>query len=144
MIAIMFSVLGAWGNVQAQGCLDLLEPYFKFNNTNPEDYPQEKLEWRCRYVRAAFYMTNTIPENVPLYEISEVTDVFTGSHMSENEVIDIETLSYYQYDFARFQHMNDKVTVYFRLRHGKYKYLALRPVIEMLDRASFPENYYKN
>lgn len=143
IIAVVCMIAGAWGNLKAQGCAELLEPYFKINRINPEEYPKGKMEWRCMFARAAFYMTDRIPKGAPVHNISELKDVFTGENLSEDFEVKVDELSYYAYDFKRFQYMHSDQTVYFRLKKGKNKYLALRPIVEMMDRASNPDHYEK-
>lgn len=129
--ALLCAIFGSWGQLQAQNCDILLRPYFLRNNIDPNEYPEGKAEWRCLYAQSAFYLTNDIPENAPVYDISEVFDYLTGKYLDKNFVVDLQGLSYYGYNFIDFQQKNDKKTVYFRLRSGQTKYLALRSIIEM-------------
>lgn len=129
----MSVVMGSWSQVQAQNCDELLEPFFQLNNIDTSIYPAGKAEWRCCFARSAFYYTNSIPDNAPVYNITEVTNKLTGKNIERNFVVNIDHMSYYAYNFDHFQAINDKKTVYFRLANGKHKYLAVRSIIDMYE-----------
>ncbi|MDY6288218.1 MAG: hypothetical protein SPM02_02085 [Bacteroidales bacterium] len=138
-LALMCAIIGSWGNVQAQNCDKLLQPYYERNNYNPEDYPIEKADWRCRFARAAFYFTNSLPKNAIVYNITDVTNYLTGKKIGRDYVVDLDEMSYYAYNFDYFQYTNDKKTVYFRLNNGDYRYLVLRSYIDQMTYADILE-----
>lgn len=103
IIAILFiTTVG----VKAQDCDALLLPYFRNDVSLMDEYKSialDKFEWRCAYVRSAFYESDTIPAGADVYQISKVKSVFTDEYLSQDYVVDLYTLSYYAYNFNDFQ-----------------------------------------
>ena len=92
--------------VNAQDCDALLLPYFRNDAAKMESYKAftpEKFDWRCAYVRSAFYESDTIPAGADVYQISEVKFAFSDEHLGDDFVVDLYTLSYYAYNFNQFQ-----------------------------------------
>lgn len=126
------------GNLKAQNCEAILRPYFILNGYSPDEYPQEKAEWRCAFSYSAFYLCDKIPANAKVYSFSELTNNLTKQHPSANYSVDLETLSYYEFDFDRFQKDDMGETVYFRIS-GQKRYLALRSYYDTRVRSDQPK-----
>lgn len=132
---VLFGLLLAAGwAAGAQDCTALLLPYFRGNTALMATYPQDKLDWYCCYVRAAFYESDTIPTGADLYSITEVKDNVSGVALSADFVVDLNTLSYYAYNFydgfqARYRY-GDK-TFCFSTPASGHPYLVLRSLDEM-------------
>lgn len=130
--ALMMAVAG----VKAQDCNAIMLPYFGNDRVRMEVYQTEapyKFEWRCACARAAFYESDTVPAGVEVFRISEVKDVFTGTPMQQNVVIDLSTLSYYAYNFKDFQlrYPHADKAVCFSTPGSAHPYLVLRSLEEM-------------
>ena len=141
IFAMTCMAMGFWGNLNAQDCRELLSTYFIANNIDPDDYPMEKMEIRCRFSHNAFYLTDNVPDYATVNDITELTHVMTGEHPTKDFVVDLEHLSYYDYNFQQFQFEDFDHTVYFKLQKGPKKYLALRSYSETYDRSEYPERY---
>lgn len=127
--AIVMLSVGAGAQEKGQrNCDTILQPYFALHGYDAETYPAGKAEYRCRYSENAFYFVDDIPNGVPLHQMDELTDLLTGEHPTADMVVDLSTLSYYRYDFNKFQGMHRKSpVVYFRLRgNNSHQFLALR------------------
>ena len=128
-------VLAATG-LKAQDCDAIMLPYFKGDANRMQAYKEnapEKFQYRCNYATAAFIESDTIPAGLDVFNISEVKEIATGKNLSERFVVDLNTLSYYAYDFSRFQAMRhpDEVRVCFRTPGSSHPYLVLRSMMEM-------------
>lgn len=133
VIAALF--MAAFG-VYAQDCEAIMLPYFKGNVEKMNNYRNlapEKFEYRCAYSCAAFIESDTIPAGLAVYNISEVRSISTGESLPENFVVDLNTLSYYAYNFGAFQGRNNSVEemVCFRTPGSAHPYLVLRSVHDM-------------
>lgn len=120
----------------AQDCEAVMLPFFKGNVDGMNNYRSlspEKFEWRCEYARAAFIESDTIPAGLAVYDISEVRSRTTGESLPESFVVDLNVLSYYEYDFFLFQGRNNSVEerVCFRTPGSAHPYLVLRSTYEM-------------
>ena len=118
----MIVLAGIAAGVNAQDCEAIVRPYFQANNINPDDLVAEKYEWRCHFSYNAYLVTK--------------------EHPSGNITIDLNTFSYWQYDFIEFQVQDYHKTIYFRTGSRSTPYLALRCWDEIYDRTNHPE-YYK-
>ena len=141
LMAVAFLATGLWGNLRAQDCNEIVRPYFLFNNVDSNIYPAGKLEWRCNYSKNAFYLVDRVPENAFVYDFTELTNVLTKQHPSSDYIVDLNHLSYYLFDFEKFQCQHFEHTIYFRLKNGPKKFLAVRNIMEMTDRTERPQNY---
>ena len=83
--ALMASVMG----LKAQNCEQLMLPYFSGDADAMAAYPQEKLEWRCAFARAAFYVSDTVPAGVDVYPITEVQSYADGTNLPADFVVDL-------------------------------------------------------
>lgn len=139
MILIAALVLTATG-IKAQDCEALMLPYFGNDRAKMEHYQTVaayKFEWRCAVAQAAFYESDTVPAEADLFQISEVKDVFTGKCLSGNYVVNLNTLSYYAYNFKEFQlkYPHGDKTLCFATPRSAHPYLVLRSIEDMHDMA---------
>ena len=130
LIGLMLTAALAAG---AQDCTALLLPFFRGNTTLMSTYPPDKLEWYCCYVRAAFYESDTVPAGADLFSITEVKEKNTNAALAADFVVDLNTLSYYAYNFYDFQaryHYGNK-TLCFSTPSSAHPYLVLRSLDDM-------------
>jgi hypothetical protein len=127
-------VMGAM-SMKAQSCETIMLPYFNGDVDAMNSYPAEKLEWRCAFGRAAFYVSDAIPAGAEVYSITAVAGKADGQHLAENFQVDLATLSYYAYNFKELQQQypNVNVTICFTTPASEHPYLVLRPLKEMFD-----------
>ena len=131
--ALFMAAFGAY----AQDCEAIMLPFFKGNMeklNNHRNIAPDKFEWRCTYATAAFIESDTIPTGLAVYNISEVRSLATGETLPENFVVDLNTLSYYAYNFYEgFQahHYYGNVTYCFSTPSSAHPYLVLRSIDDM-------------
>lgn len=135
-------MLLAFAGAQAQSCEDIMLPYFNYDTARMDDYPAEKLDWRCRYARNAFYESDTVPQFASVRSITEVTNRFTGVALPANYVVDLTTLSYYAYNFLDLQHQykSPREVICFSTPSSTHPYLVLRSISEMFSLAGDVES----
>lgn len=135
IVIVVALVMCAMG-LKAQDCDAIMLSYFKGNVEQMELYKSrapEKFAYRCAFSSAAFMESDTIPAGVTVYNISEVKEMATGKQLSQNFVVDLNTLSYYAYNFSEFQ-MRHKMTggvVCFSTPKSAHPYLVIRSIHEM-------------
>ncbi len=131
--ALMASVMG----LKAQNCEQLMLPYFRGDADAMAAYPQEKLEWRCAFARAAFYVSDTVLAGVDVYPITEVQSYADGTNLPPDFVVDLSTLSFYAYTFKEVQLRYPKcnVTIAFSTPASEHQYLILRSINDMFAKA---------
>ncbi len=119
--------------MKAQSCETIMLPFFNGDVEAMNAYPAEKLEWRCAYGRAAFYVSDTIPAGAEVYSISEVVRKEDDRNLTQDFLVDLTTLSYYAYNFGAFQLQYPKpnVTICFTTPASEHPYLVLRSINEM-------------
>lgn len=120
---------------KAQDCDALLLPYFRNDAGRMEDFKTfspEKFEWRCAYVRSAFYEADTIPAGADVYPISRVKSAFTDEYLSDDYVVDLYTLSYFAYNFKEFQlsYPRGNKVLCFATPSSRHPYLVLNSLDE--------------
>ena len=142
-MALMALGLMATAVAGAQNCETLVLPFFGGDVARMASYPEEKLEWRCRYARNAFYESDTVPAGVEVFGIAEVVEKATGMNLPADFKVDLSRLSYYAYNFYDFQtrYRRGNVTVCFSTPGSAHPYLVLRSIDETHRRASQPEVY---
>ena len=125
-------MLGAW-SLNAQSCETIMLPYFGGDADAMAAYPQEKLEWRCAFARAAFYESDTLPTGAVVYPITDVVSKADGKNLTQDFRVDLETLSFYAYNFKQFQlgFPKGNVTICFTTPGSEHQYLVLRSIDEM-------------
>jgi len=136
-------MLTAIAGAKAQNCDAIMLPYFGGDSDEMASYPAEKLQWRCQYARNAFYVSDVVPEDAIVKSIADVVDRSTGNHLDKNFVVDLNTLSYYGYNFEDMQHQTLDVhaVICFETPGSEHPYLVLRSLDETYRRTEFPENY---
>lgn len=137
-------VMLACTNVMAQDCKTIVEPLIIMRDLDTNTYPAEKLDLFCQISANQFYMTNEVPKNAKVFNITQLRNVLTGENIPEDFVVDLNTLSYYRYNFLDFQVQDFEHTIYFQVgRKSDKTYLAVRSVVEAKMRTYYPENYVK-
>lgn len=141
--ALFALIILAAAGVKAQNCEAIMLPYFGGDAARMQSYPAEKLDWRCRYARNAFYESDTVPAGAEMRLITEVTAKADGRALTKDLVVDLATLSYYAYNFfdIQMQYKSPMQTVCFPTPSSTHPYLVLRSVDEMYRRTEFPEEY---
>ena len=135
-------VLGLTNMSQAQDCRAIVRPMYILRQIDSTTYPAEKEAYFCQISQNAFYLTQQVPSGATVYNLSELTNTITGERLSQNFEVDLNTLSYWQYDFYRFEPQGKGQTVYFRIgRRTNHQYLAVRPYNEAQARVDYPELY---
>lgn len=135
-LVIIAALLMAVAGVKAQDCEALVLPYFGNDATRMARYQTEapyKFEWRCAYAKAAFYESDTVPAGADVFQITEVSNKFTGKTISANYQVDLNVLSYYTYDFINFQlrYPTGDKTLCFATPASVHPYLVLRSITDM-------------
>lgn len=132
--------------VNAQNCDAIMLPYFRGNVDRQEQYRDnapEKYMYRCVFAQAAFYESDTIPAGAELLDISSVVEYATRTALSSDIVIDLNTFSFYAYNFAEIQVRNNSVTerTCFSTPNSTHPYLVLRSADEMREAA---DSYFES
>ena len=142
LVAAAIMAIGVSG-LRAQDCNAIMLPFFNGDAERLAAYPAEKLEWRCQYARNAFYWSDTVPEGAVVKSITEVVNRQTGIRMTADVQINLNTLSYYAYNFNDIQLIYPKpnVTICFSTPGSEHPYLVLRSIDETYYRTESPEQY---
>lgn len=135
----------AFTTLKAQNCEAIMLPFFNGDAVKMANYPEPKFEWRCTYSRNAFYVSDTVPEDAEMRSLSELRNKMTNETLGEDFVVDLNTLSYYAYNFEQLQLQYPKgnVTICFPTPSSAHPYLVLRSLDETYFRTEFPEKYSK-
>lgn len=140
-ITVAAFLLGLSAPVKAQDCDAIVAPLITIRNLD-DSYPAEKLAHYCQISQNSFYFTEQIPDDAVAYNLREVTNSLTGENIPKNFVVDLNTFSYWGYNFIQFQAKHQHQTIYFRLgSNNTYPYLAVRPREEAHARTDYPERY---
>lgn len=123
------------GNLSAQDCNAIVLPLVNNDASRLAHYPADKLAYRCAFSQLSFEVTDILAEGAAVHDISEVKDVLTGVMLDRNVQIDLSVLSYYRYDFNRFQGMHADEYVYFHTPGSEHRYLVLVPRYLAQERA---------
>ena len=96
-------------------------------------YPTDKLVYRCCYAQAAFYESDTIPAGADVFSIQVVQKKSDGSHIAEDFVVDLNTFSFYAYNFDIMQrnYQESNKVLCFLTPSSTHPYLVLRSISEM-------------
>lgn len=133
MLTVMFIMaIGA----KAQDCEVLVLPYFNNDRAAMEEYARnypEKFAFRCIYARSAFYESDTIPAGAEVIGIEKVRNVFTGKFLDRSYVVDLNTLSFYAYNFKDIQlgYTSTSQVICFTTPASAHPYLVLRSILQM-------------
>ena len=147
IFAALFMV--AFG-AKAQDCEAIMLPYFRGNVERMEDYRDrapEKFMYRCVYAHSAFYESDTIPAGMQVFSITDVLNMTTGVALPSDFVVDLNTLSYYAYNFGAFQARNNSIHegACFSTPGSTHSYLVLRSLSEMeLAGSKYLKDYFNN
>lgn len=115
---------------KAQDCRAIVLPMFRYDTARLDQYPADKLEYRCHFSQASFYESDTVPQGVDVYNISEVRETYGTVHLPQNYVVDLSALSYYAYNFVEFQYRypTTETTICFSTPSSTHPYLVLRSI----------------
>ncbi len=139
---IVVVVFGATNMASAQDCSAIVRPLCIQRNIDTSTYPAEKLELFCSYSRNIFFFTQQVPEGANVHDIWELTDYMTGEKLPRTFVPDLNTFSYWGYNFEQFRPNSSMEYVYFRMGEGsETQYLGVRPYGEAQYRTHYPEKY---
>jgi len=116
------------GTLSAQNCEAIVLPMLNNDANQLAMFPADKIAFHCAFSYYSFQVSDTLASAAPLHDISEVKDLLTGEQVSSDVNIDLDVLSYYRYDFNRFQIMHPEVPIYFHTRSSSHPYLVLVPV----------------
>ena len=127
---------------QAQDCAAIVRPFCILEGIDTNTYPAEKLEMYCQLSRCAFFITSHAPKGAIVHDISVLTNTLTNEKVPQDFVVDLNTISYWGYNFDRFRPLNYPQPVYFRMGHGNSaQYLGVRSYAEAMARSANPEVY---
>ncbi|MBR1766129.1 MAG: hypothetical protein IJ745_03695 [Bacteroidales bacterium] len=141
MAAMLMAVTG----LKAQDCEALLLPYFHNDANAMASYAQlapDKFEHLCVTVQLTFFESDTVPEGVDVYSISDVKSVATGENLPATFVVDLATLSFYAYNFESFRlrYPTGATRVCFSTPSSTHPYLVMRSYDEVMMLANIYEN----
>lgn len=129
------------GRVNAQNCEEIVLPHINYNREVLDIMPAEKLDWYCRYSQSAFFMTDKVPTGAVVYDLTELVCKRDNAHVAADFMVDMNTFSYYAYNFYDFQIRTKNDQIYFRLNRGdRHKYLGVRTLLQMEKIANDPAN----
>lgn len=127
LVAVVAMMVAAVQIGFAQNCDSLVRPKFASVPQVYDQQPPQKIQHYCHFAYNAFYWSDTLPQNAVVYNISEVSHKITGQHISQNKIINLNTFSYYAYNFDEFQYRNYYQFICFRVGSGNAaQYLVLR------------------
>ena len=136
----MVLLAAGMAGVRAQNCEAIVLPFFGGDRAKMANYPADKLDYRCRYSRNAFYVSDTVPEVAEMRSLTELKDKATGRNLTEDFVVDLETLSYYAYNFLDLQcqyHEGGNTVICFPTPKSEHPYLVLRSLNEIQGMTEF-------
>lgn len=133
---VVLVMIIAPGSALAQDCDAIVLPFLNNDVQRLNQYPAHKMAYRCAFSQFSFEVADDVASGAPLHEISEVVDRFTGSNIPSDIKIDLNTLSYYQYDFNRFQGLHAEGPIYFHTPSSEHPYLVLVSFREAAERAT--------
>lgn len=147
MRKIVFTVLVVfalgWTNLsQAQDCSAIVRPMCILRGIDTNTYPIEKLDYFCRISQHAFFITKEVPSDAVVHNISELTNTITGEKVPQSFVADLNTISFWGYNFEKFRPKDYRQPIYFRMGRGSnVQYLAVRTYKEAMAREDHPEEF---
>lgn len=131
--------------VSAQDCDKLVRPLFAQTPDVYDNLPQPKMDYYCNFAQNSFYWANRPPQNAHMYDISAVKNKATGENLLQDIEIDLDTFSYFAYNFEEFQYQHYYEETYFKVGSGKkVKYLVLRHYNDIHDRCLILEKANAN
>ena len=142
-IVIIAALLLGYTGLKAQDCEAIMLPYFKNNRAQMEGYrthAPEKFAYRCTFAAAAFYESDTVPAGAEMVSLTEVKNLQDGQSLTAGYVVDINTLSYYAFNFNLIQGRFPGREICFATPASRHGYLVLRTRDEMEKAASYVIN----
>ena len=132
--AIAIVMLTLQTRVMGQDCDAIVAPFLQQRGFSADTYPADKFEYRCHFSQNTFYFCDQVPSNAQVFDLNELTDLTSDQKVESNMLIDLNTLSYYRYNWSTFQARDNMHHIYFRLgfRNG-HRYLALRTPGEAMN-----------
>lgn len=147
MKKIVFTLLAVlafgWSSQgQERDCRAILYPLYVLEGVDSTTLPADKAEYYCNFSRCAFFITNEVPSDAIVNNITELTDRVTGKKVPNGFVADLNTISYWGYDYYTFRPRNYEKPIYFRMGRGNnVKYLGVRAYKETVSRHVYPEQF---
>ena len=127
LVAVFAMAVVASSPCVAQNCDSLVRPKFASVPQVYDQQPAQKIQHYCNFAYNAFYWSDTLPQNAVVYDIADVSNKVSGQHISQNKIINLNTFSYYAYNFDEFQYRNYYQFICFRVGAGNpARYLVLR------------------
>lgn len=120
----------------AQNCEAIVLPLYNNDIQRLNQVPADKIEYRCVFSHFSFDVADELPSGVTALAISQVRDNYTGQFMTDDVQIDLNVLSYYQYDFSRFQILYPQQEIYFSTPASEHPYLVLHELSDVGYRTS--------
>lgn len=133
-VALLALIATCFGKIQAQSrdCNAIVLPHVAYNQEVLDEMAPEKIDWYCRYSQSAFFFTNSVPSGAPVYQITDLKNNRTGNYVASDFKVDLNTLSFYAYNFNEYQYRHINDTVYYRLgSNNEARYLGVRTYLEM-------------
>lgn len=140
--AIAILAIGLTNQSKAQDCRSIVGPLIVLRGIDTNTYPAEKLDNYCQFSQNAFFITNQPPANAIVHDISELTNTVTGERVNQDFIADLNTISYWGYNFYNFRPRGEEGPIYFRMGRGRaVQYLAVRSYNEAMARTTHPEEF---
>jgi len=134
--------MGWAGKIQAQDCNAIVRPLIILRNIDTNYYPAEKLAQYCIFSQCAFFITNQVPSDAIVNEITSLSNSVTGERVPQDFVADLNTISYWGYNFFEFRPRGYQQPIYFRMGSGSsVQYLGVRSYDEAMARSTEPERF---
>ena len=132
-----------WTNTsKAQDCRAIVRPLYILEGIDSTFYPADKEEYWCNFSRCAFFITNEVPSDAIVHNITELTNSVTGQRVQKGFVADLNTISYWGYNYDAFRPRNYEKPIYFRMGRGEnMQYLGVRSYRETASRNAYPEQF---
>ncbi len=137
---LLASLACSCGLLRAQDCRAIVAPHFNNNLEVVDEIPYGKLFSLCAFSRHSFFVTDEVPAGATVYNISQVKVNTSQNYLPESFVVDLNTLSFYAYNFNEFQKTPWGMTVYFRTPGSTHSYLGLRSYTEAMTLAEQEDN----
>lgn len=132
--ALVIMMLVHVASASAQDCKAIVLPRLHYDLALYDEmmeYSSEKLDDLCTFSKNTFFEADKVPSDAVVYEITDVTFYKDMTRLPKDFVVDLNTLSYYAYDFMAFQMSNYGKTLYFRTPGSVHKYLGVRSIEEV-------------
>lgn len=142
IILSMLLLAGMGSVLKAQDCEKITNAFLMSRGLDRDSYPEDKLEYWCQFSQNSFYITNDVPRGAKVFDLKDLTGI-DGTHPQMGVAIDLNTLSYWAYNFLDFQAKDYMRTIYFYTGVRTARYLAVRSHDETMDRTNNPDKYEK-